>query len=326
LSRSKSWSVSVVIPAYTEARWEYTCRAIESALQQAVKLDEIIVCVDHNEKLLTRLRERWATGPNSVPRITVIESKYEGRVAASRTSGLEHASSEFIVFLDDDAWGEVDWIERMLEVLDQPDVVAVGGAPLPVYERPRPRWLPEEFNWIFGCAYAGLPVATGPVLRVIGTTFAARRLDLLAVGGFRADVFEDMDISHRLLALEPQKRIMYVPDAIVRHCVHPDRLSWRFFVQRVFWVNRGKAAVMRELGGAANLDADRQFVARALGNGLLREFRRTMRGDLAGVQRATVLLLGIALAASAYGLGVAEAHRIAIGQRRRARRRAGYGF
>ena len=40
--------------------------------------------------------------------------------------------------------------------------VAVGGAPLPRYETGRPRWFPANFDWVFGCAYAGLPTELGP--------------------------------------------------------------------------------------------------------------------------------------------------------------------
>jgi hypothetical protein len=208
----------------------------------------------------------------------------------------------------------------MMSALEKPGVVAVGGAPLPVYGGTRPRWMPEEFNWIFGCAYRGLPTETTEMLRVIGSTFAARRADLLAVGGFAFDVFEDMDISHKLLSAFPGQRIIYEPRAVVRHFVARDRLNWSYFVRRVFWVNRGKVAVMRGLGSAGNLKADREFVIKALTTGLLAGFRELWRGDIGGPQRSFVSVAGILIAACGYVVGSAEWHLAQVGARRRGRR------
>ncbi len=36
-------------------------------------------------------------------------------------------------------------------------VVALGGRPEPEYETARPWWFPSESDWVFGCAYEGLP-------------------------------------------------------------------------------------------------------------------------------------------------------------------------
>jgi glucosyl-dolichyl phosphate glucuronosyltransferase len=298
--------VTVVITAYTLARWELTCQAIDSVLAQGVLPGEIIVCVDHNQDLLQRFRDHVAQLNVSIPSIRVVASKYDGHQASSRTTAVEVAGGEYLVFLDDDASADVGWLETMLRAFDNPEIVAVGGAPLPVYSKKRPSWFPYEFDWIFGCVYEGLPKSAEPVPHLIGTTMAARRDDLLAMGAFKFDAFEDMYMCHRLVDLFPKRKLLYQPEAIVHHYVHEDRLTWRYFWRRIFWVNRVKASVMESLGGGANLKAERLFVRRTLFRGTGRGLRQVFHGDPSGVLRAAAMVVGIGLAGTGYLCGLSE--------------------
>ena len=298
--------VTVVIPAYSFDRWELTCQAISSVLAQTVLPGELLLCIDHNRTMFERFQEYVGQLNASVPMVRVIESKYEGHQAASRTTGVECATGDYLVFLDDDATADPTWLEMMLRGLNQPGVIAVGGAPLPVYSTARPSWFPFEFDWIFGCAYAGLPTTAEPVLHLIGTTIAARREDLLAIGGFQFDVFEDMVMCHRLLQLSPNSTLLYEPAAIVQHYVHENRLRWSYFWRRVFWVNRMKVSVMRSLGDGANLTAERRFVGQALFRGTARGVLEFFRGDPSGLLRAGATVIGIGLAGIGYLVGLVE--------------------
>lgn len=314
---------TVIILAYSMERWALTCECVESVLNQSLAPRELILCIDHNPELADRFRERWSETAGTVPSIRVVESRDEDgpeataeeewrsyashgrRISSGRTTGLELSSAEILVFLDDDATAEPDWLEHMLAPFADPHVAAVGGAPLPVYAKPRPRWFPSEFDWIFGCAYTGLPTTTAPVLRLIGANMAARRDEIIAIGGFRSEA-EDLDMSHRLLARSPQAKLIYEPRAIVRHHVHEDRLTWHYFWRRCFWASRSKVSIMRGLGGAANLDADRRFVTRTLSAGVARGMRDFLGGDVGGLERALAIIAGLGLSGVAYLVGAAE--------------------
>jgi GT2 family glycosyltransferase len=289
-------------------RWSLTCAAIDSALQQTRIPLEIIVPVDHNSELFHRLSARWARSgpPGALPSIRVVESRYEGHLGASATTAAEIAQGQFLAFLDDDASAEPDWLETLLRPFRDPAVIAVGGAPIPVYAKPRPRWLPGEFNWIFGCAYDGLPTRAAPINHLIGTTMAVRTRDMLAIGGIRSNNHGDMELSHRLLAMAPGSKLIYEPEAIVKHYVSEHRLSWSYFWRRCFFVNRGKVAAMHDLGAAANLGAERSFVARSLTRGVARGLRQWLAGDLGGLLRAAVICIGVTLAGGGYAVGTAE--------------------
>ena len=63
---------------------------------------------------------------------------------------------------------EPSWLRTLTKHYEDPNIVAVGGAPVPRYQSERPRWIPLECNWIFGCAYRGLPEQVGPIDHMIG--------------------------------------------------------------------------------------------------------------------------------------------------------------
>lgn len=329
---------TVIIIAYTPERWSLTCAAVESVFNQTLLPREIILCVEGDPAFADRFRRRWQDRLGSVPSIRVEDNqpspagdeegwrsseaqaphqpqlhldaarqdaRCHARIAAERSRGVALASTGIVVFLDDDATAEEDWLGRLLAPFADPSVVAVGGAPLPVYAKPRPRWFPFEFDWVLGCAYRGLPTKTAPVLRLIGAALAVRRESVLAVGGFHS-LADDLDMAHRLLALSPQARLMYEPRAIVHHYVYEDRLTWRYFRRRCFWANRDKVAIMRGLGGAANLKADRRFVLRTLSLGVGRSLREFLGGDIGGLERALAIIAGVAISGIAYATGLVE--------------------
>jgi GT2 family glycosyltransferase len=299
---------TVITAAYAMARWSLTCAAIESILAQSTLPRELILPVDHNPELFQRLRDRWERPEvdGATPKIRVVESRYDGHLGASATTAAELATTEFLVFLDDDAAADPEWLERMLAPYADPSVVAVGGAPLPVYSVPRPRWFPHEFDWVFGCAYAGLPLRRGTILHLIGTTMAVRRNDLLAIGGIHSNDHGDMEMSHRLLERWPGSKLIYEPEATVRHFVHPERLRWRYFWRRCFFVNRSKVTALRGMGAAAHLGAERGFARQALFRGVAQGGKDALRGDSAGLLRALAIIAGLGLAAAGYAVGTVQ--------------------
>lgn len=307
-TKTRMADATVITAAYSMTRWSLTCAAIESVLAQSTLPREIILPVDHNPELFRRLRDRWERpeGDGTGPKIRVVESRYDGHLGASATTAAELATTEFLVFLDDDAAADPVWLERMLAPYADPSVIAVGGAPLPVYSVPRPRWFPHEFDWVFGCAYAGLPTQRGPILHLIGTTMAVRRNDLLAIGGIHSNDHGDMEMSHRLLELSPGSKLIYEPEATVRHFVHPERLTWSYFWRRCLLVNRSKVTALRQMGAAGHLGAERGFARQALSHGVAHGVKDALRGDSAGLLRALAIIAGLGLAAAGYAVGTVE--------------------
>ncbi len=311
-------TVSVVICAYTEDRWPLLVRSVASVHDQSRPPIEVIVCVDHNDTLLERCRLQWAPqGDDGQIPVVVIANKFEGRLGSARNSAAEVARGDVVAFLDDDAWAEPDWLERLVLPYCDESVVAVGGAPVPEFERARPSWFPPEFDWVFGCAYSGLPIEQAPVPRLIGANMSVRRSALAEIGGFHSDNHDDMDMCHRLKHLRPADKIIYEPAAQVHHFVPAVRTTWGYFWRRCFFVNRGKVEAFRQMEGAANRSADVGFVARALSRGVSRGLRQAVRGDAWGAARTASIVAGVFLAGSGHIAGTCQWHRTTFRSRRR---------
>ncbi len=314
-------TVTVVIAAFTLDRWELLVRAVESAGAQTVAPSQIVLCIDNNLDLLERCRTEWKEPLASGVAVDVIPTEHtdhlEGRdeygrvhgqvhggirrfgAGRVRTTALYHATGDIVAFLDDDAEAEPEWLEKLVEVYQDDTVIAVGGESLPNFETERPAWFPHEFDWVFGCSYAGTPRTVAPIRHMIGANMSARRECLLEVGGFHAMDLDDMDACHRLAHRYPDGFIMFQPDAIVHHYVSRNRVTWDYFWHRCYHMNKVKVGTLAELGDAANLQSERDFVTKILTRQIVHHLRELASGDLAAGARLAVSLSGTGLA----GLG-----------------------
>ena len=170
--------MSVVICAYTEQRWDNLVEAVEAVRRQTAPAGQIIVVVDHNSALLERVRQ-------AMPDVVAIENHETRGLRGARNSGVLAAQGQIVVFLDDDALPRQDWLVSLRSAYANPDVVGVGGAIEPIWETGRPAWLPEEFYWVVGCTYRGMPETAMPVRNLIGCNMSFRREIFSEVGLFR---------------------------------------------------------------------------------------------------------------------------------------------
>jgi glucosyl-dolichyl phosphate glucuronosyltransferase len=294
----KPRTVSVIICAYTEDRWMQLKKSVASVEAQTYPPIEIIVCIDHNEKLLLKSERNFVAGRSAqaLP-LVVVANKYKGHLGSARNTAAELASGDVVAFLDDDAAAEPDWLERLISSYDDQTVGAVGGAPLPVFEVKRPRWFPYEFDWVFGCAYQGLPLTRAPLAHLIGANMSVKRSALAEIGGFHSDDHDDMDMCHRLAFAH--YAVVYEPRAVVRHFVPASRTTWRYFWRRCYFVNQSKVEAFANMQDAAHLGAETAFVIRTVTTRVPAEIRQIVLGDPAGLARAGAMMMGIALA----GLG-----------------------
>ena len=240
-------TASIIIPAYSMARWDQLVKAVDSCQTQSRRPVEIIVCIDHNQDLLERSSERWVRrrshrpGPGRRERFAQdhLDASAHQRAHGSkrrfgagwaRNTGAEIATGDVLVFLDDDAWAEPDWLERLFPPYADEGTVAVGGAPLPEYQTERPDWFPPNFDWVFGCAYEGLPTTLAPLAHLIGANMSVRREAFEKVEGFHSIDFDDLDLCMRVATAFPTSAccssrgpssIISSPRSVV--------VAWRYF-------------------------------------------------------------------------------------------------
>jgi GT2 family glycosyltransferase len=311
-----SLSVSVIIPAFTMERWELLQQAVASACNQTSLPVEVIVPIDNNDELFRIGQSTWAaTEADACVPVHVISSEFRHEESAlsvhayahgtkrrfgagqARNAAAEHATGEILAFLDDDAAAETTWIEELLKPYRDPSVLAVGGAPHPNYETGRPSWFPRQFDWVFGCAYEGMPTTTAPFPRLIGANMSVRADVLKRIGGFHSIDFDDMDMCHRVAALGGPASVIFSPSAVIHHHVPTRRVSWQYFWRRCFYVNRSKVRDHREMGTASSFRPEITFVARTLTIGVTRELRSVFAGDWRAFLRVGAILVGVTSAA-----------------------------
>lgn len=307
-------SATVIIAAYTFDRWEQTNRSIESVRHQTRPPVEVILCIDNNADLFARAAEHWATHADGYPPVLVLRSDYthdptelESHARAhgaprrfgagvARTFAASQASGDILLFLDDDAWAEPDWVERILATYTGDDVLAVGGAPIPDYETARPDWMPQEFDWTFGCVYRGLPESAGPTIRLIGANMSVRADVFDRIGGFHSIDFDDMDMCHRVAALGGPGSVVFNPAAVVHHYVPHERTTWGYFWRRCYHVNRNKVRALQETGVPRSVVPDLRFVLSTATTGFLRELLGAIRGRRGAFRRGAAIVVGVASA------------------------------
>ena len=299
--------ISVVICAHTEARWEQLVRAVESLRRQSVAPREILVVIDHNLALADRACHR-------LPGARVIENSGQRGISGARNSGIAVARGSIVAFLDDDATAAPDWLEQLLAVYTSPNILGVGGAIEPDWQSRRPRWFPEEFDWVVGCTYRGMPSEAAPVRNLIGCNMSFRRQVFDQIGGFRDQIgrvgaqpfgCDETELCIRLHQRLPHAQLIYTPAACVYHDVPAARARWEYFRERCLLEGRSKALVARLVGAGDGSATERAYALRTLPRGFTRGlYAALVDGDLSGIARAGAIGLGLAITAAGYIQGM----------------------
>ena len=288
-------SVSVVICAYTEDRWEELERAVGSAQNQTVCPREVVVVVDHSAALLERARRKLAG-------VEVVPNTQRPGLAGARNSGIQATSAAVVAFLDDDATADPGWLAELRRGYETQSVLGVGGRIDPEWHRQRPSWFPDEFKWVVGCTYRGVPVAAASVRNMIGANMSARRTVIDAVGGFREQLgrLEETDFCIRGQELFPEGKWMYWPSAQVTHAVTPERCTWSYFKARCYNEGVAKARMVMLTSRQAGLASERSYTLKVLPIGMVREFARIGRFDFSGSRKAAAIAVGLAYTTAGY--------------------------
>jgi glycosyltransferase involved in cell wall biosynthesis len=292
-------AVSVVISTYDEARWDSFLAAVRSVEQQTRPPEEIVIVVDHNPTLYARVQA-------AMPGVVSVHN-WEGSGAnGARTRAVQVAKGEILAFIDDDATAEADWLEQLELGYRNPDVLGVGGRTLPVWVDGQPKWFPEEFAWVVGCTYRGMPDVESSVRNLWGCNMSFRSLAITAAGGFLGAEHgfghvgtspagcEETEFCIRLRQQQPDKDLLYRPQAKVHHRVPASRTSWRYFRSRCYLEGRSKARVSQLVGGRDGMQSERAHAIHALPRGVWRGIGDFVTSrDPAGLAKATAIVTGL---------------------------------
>jgi glycosyltransferase involved in cell wall biosynthesis len=296
-------SVSAVVCTHSLARWDDLVRSVNSLRRQTVLPTEILVVVDHNIALRDRVKE-------DIPGVRVLTNDGPKGLSGARNTAVANALGDIVAFIDDDAHADVDWVERLVDAYRDDTVLAVGGAVLPSWETARPSWMAEEFDWVVGCTYRGLPELRSPVRNLIGANMSFRRRVLADLGGFDSGLgrqgddaagCEETEVCIRALQRHADGQIIFEPAARVWHRVPAERASWEYFVRRCRAEGRSKAGVAERTGASDATASERTYVARTLPAAVARNIVRSAHDrNRDGLVGAASIVAGTALVGVEY--------------------------
>jgi GT2 family glycosyltransferase len=209
-------TASVVVITYRRPDYVRTC--LQHLAEQTVKPVRVIV-VDSSPDTATRDVVR--DFPNVEYRRN---DRGVGTMATSRAIGITDLEENVVAFVDDDAFAEPLWLEKLLEAYADPDVVAAGGRAL----NGQPGEADEGIGEIglllpdgrLTGFFAADPAAVIDVDHMLGANMSYRLDAIRSAGGIR-DFYpgtclrEDSDMALRLR--RNGGRIVYTPFAVVKH-------------------------------------------------------------------------------------------------------------
>ena len=295
--------VTVVIAAYTHQRWSELARGIRSVQRQTLMPAEILLVIDHNPALAALARDAF-------PEVIVLENSGERGLSPTRNLGVLTARGTYIAFLDDDAAADPEWLATLMRVGAHELALGVGSAIVPAWRTERPHWFPEEFEWVIGCGYRGLPQRLAPIRNLIGASMLIRREVFDTVGGFRAELgrvgahpvgCEETELCVRARQRWPHRTFLYEPRACVSHAVPAHRATLSYFRRRCYHEGRSKAQMAQLIGARDGLASEWTYTLQTLPLGIARNLWSVFaQRDLSGIARALAIIFGLALTTLGY--------------------------
>jgi GT2 family glycosyltransferase len=229
----------------TYCRRELLSGTLASIARQDLGLDEFnVVVVDNSPQ--SGLSNRPPDTYSSIPNLWWIRASSVG-LSGARNLAAAACGTPLIAFLDDDSIASDNWLSTITSAFDDcgENVFAIGGRVDPVWQAPRPVWLPDEFlghlslvNW------GGERRALGTREWIAGTNMAFRVTQLNRIGGFSGRFGryggdemllsnDENDVISRLK--QEGGEVVYVPEACVQHLMSAERLTQTWFRRRVVW-------------------------------------------------------------------------------------------
>ena len=261
--------VSIIVCSYNPNRYSDLVDALNSLLDQRYDDIEIIVVVDGSDELYDKVLNY--INHLDVDIKAILNEKNLG-LSESRNRGIEIAKGDVIVFFDDDAVADKNWIRELVRMYEKYDAIAAGGKLIPLWVGRKMEFLPEEYYWLIGATHKGFPEEIAEVRNTFGSNISFRTYVLKSLGGFESELGltaskkgafqgEETELCIRMKQ-RFGKGVMYNPNAIVQHKIVGERVKVRFLLNRAFW--QGYSKRVMEKMSINSLGVEKSFLRKLI--------------------------------------------------------------
>lgn len=244
--------LDVVLPTYN--RHALLERALKSLLAADVPagLDVKVTIVDNNSK------DKTASVVDS------FKAAFEGRLnylfepkpgkSHALNTGITATSGELVGMIDDDEEIDRNWFVRIREIFANKELDFIGGPYVPRWVTPPPSWLPSRYSGVIGAVNLGPERrAYGRDTTMPGGNAVVKRSTLEKLMPYCTDLgphgnyyLADEDSDMYLKLIESGAKGLYLPDLIVYHYIHPERVSKHYYRHWCFRRGISSAILDRE--------------------------------------------------------------------------------
>lgn len=240
--------ITVIICTYN--REKYIGQLLDSlAKNDYPESDYEIVLVNNNSTDNTRLIcERFAANHQNIS-FRYVEEQEQG-LSAARNRGIKEAKGDIVIYVDDDALVDSDYIRTYAEHFSSfPETMAAGGPIEPLYETAEPSWMsPYTKALLTAWMNYGDKVREYPSGRFPGGGNAAYRKSVFdKVGLFNTDLgrkgtallaSEEKDIFDKMRQLG--MRVLYLPTPVLHHIIPQAKLEEPYFDRLTLQIGRSE--------------------------------------------------------------------------------------
>lgn len=245
--------ISVIICTYNRDKYIYNL--LKSIAENTLLTDKYeIVLVNNNSTDSTEDEcSRFCTNYRDVKFRYFLETN-QG-LSYARNRGIQEAEGNVVVYVDDDATINKEYLRTYYDFFDKDDnIEAAGGAILPVYETEEPQWMSHfTRRLITGKLYIGNKTKEFPKGAFPGGGNAAYRKSVFdKVGLFNPELgrkgnsligAEEKDLFDKMV--DNGIKFYYLPDAILYHIIPPAKLTNDYFQRLTYSI--GKSERIRTL-------------------------------------------------------------------------------
>lgn len=239
---------SVIMCTYNRDKYIYN--VLKSIADNKISTDQYeIVLVNNNSNDNTEAECNRFTNDYPNVKFRYFIEKNQG-LSYARNRGIQEAQGDILVYVDDDALINDEYLQTYIQFLDShPEIDAAGGPILPKYETEEPSWMSTfTRQLITGKLYLGDKVREFPSQSFPGGGNAAYRKSVFdKVGLFNVELgrkgdsligAEEKDIFDKMTTLG--MRFFYLPNAILYHLIPEKKLTKEYFDKLTYSIGKSE--------------------------------------------------------------------------------------